>query len=175
MSRRSQSGQDHVLYMGLMMKRGGIRKNWTLRWFEITKTHLIYFKFAKGARDTDYNAQVKGVIKLSECLNVYRGKDTIRKHTGSSIAWPDSRYPPSRDSRTTLALKTKGRVYYMVAQTREAAKKWEALLRQSCSQVKPSFASGAPATPTASCACLRVCVCVCARAQDNALVPHSWA
>ena len=71
MSRRSQSGQDHVLYMGLMMKRGGIRKNWTLRWFEITKTHLIYFKFAKGARDTDYNAQVKGVIKLSECLNVY--------------------------------------------------------------------------------------------------------
>ncbi|EGD74460.1 hypothetical protein PTSG_05824 [Salpingoeca rosetta] len=142
MDRRSKSQQGHVLYMGLMMKRGGLRKNWNLRWFEITKTHLIYFKFAKDTSDTDYSAKVKGVIKLSECLNVYRGKESIARNTGVSVHWPDSRYPPSRDSKSTLALKTKRRTYYMVAQTRDAAKQWESILRQSCSEFKPSFSSG---------------------------------
>eukprot|EP00043_Microstomoeca_roanoka_P025188 m.7895 g.7895 ORF g.7895 m.7895 type:complete len:197 (+) comp5327_c0_seq1:127-717(+) len=142
MEGRSPGSKDaHVLYMGLMMKRGALRKNWTLRWFEITSTHLVYFKFSK---DTDYAAQVKGVIKLSDCLNVYRGKDAVEGQIGWKVSWPEGLYPPAREKKNVLALKTKRRTYFFVAPTREAAKHWETILRQSCSEVKPSFSSGTP-------------------------------
>lgn len=139
--RPQDSVASRIQYMGLMMKRGAFRKNWTLRWFEITDKYLTYFKFDKTNRSAGYAAKVKGVIQLSDCLNVYRGKDRIQHATGSSVTWPEVLYPPARDSNTALALKTRSRVYFLVAPSKKAAKCWESHLRAVCAEVKPSFAS----------------------------------
>jgi hypothetical protein len=50
-------------FCGWMVKRGGVRKNWAKRWFELRGASLLYYKDAEGQSGRDR----KGEVDLSRC------------------------------------------------------------------------------------------------------------
>eukprot|EP00055_Hartaetosiga_balthica_P010884 m.47820 g.47820 ORF g.47820 m.47820 type:complete len:190 (+) comp7361_c0_seq1:172-741(+) len=116
----SMLGANDLLFSGLLMKQGSVIKNWRLRWFELTPTHILYFKCAVGS-----SAELKGTIKLSTVKKIVRGNENISRETKKVIKWPVGKYPPARKPKTTMALITDKRTYYAVAPDRLSAKKWE--------------------------------------------------
>eukprot|EP00056_Hartaetosiga_gracilis_P018339 m.10651 g.10651 ORF g.10651 m.10651 type:complete len:202 (-) comp6656_c0_seq1:305-910(-) len=113
-------GGNDLLFSGLMMKQGSLFKNWRLRWFELTPTHIFYFKCVVGS-----SAELKGTIKLSDVVRIVRGNEEIGHLSKKSVKWPTKQYPPASKPKTTIAIVTKKRTYYTVAPDRLHAKKWE--------------------------------------------------
>eukprot|EP00049_Salpingoeca_infusionum_P027465 m.32589 g.32589 ORF g.32589 m.32589 type:complete len:163 (-) comp9529_c0_seq2:361-849(-) len=118
------SANDGVFYHGFGMKRGGFRKNWKLRWFEVSNTTLCYFQC-----EASKEATLKGTIQISDIRHV-----SIGTPPGCSISWPMSQYPPAKEDGCRLLVRTTKREYFFVFPTAEDTKQWFNEIDQSRTQ-----------------------------------------
>ena len=95
-------------YYGWMVKRGGLRKNWARRWFELRGASLIYYKDAEGESGRDR----KGTVNLSLC--------SAARKSGNADA-----------REFELEIVADKRIYRFVAEDAEKLDLWVAALEKS--------------------------------------------
>lgn len=112
-------------YCGWMIKRGGLRKNWARRWFELRGASLIYYKDADGESGRDR----KGEVNLSDCSAARKsGNADAREHE--------------------LEIVADKRIYRFVAEDAEKLDAWLVALEKSIAGAhlrSPSGAAGSRA------------------------------